>query len=137
MIYDKFEYEKDNNCRDKEIFFCNYAIVDLIPNDVWKRVAEDSIEYTLVSMLDKFFTHWKAEVKCLIFKTTMPIFNKCQDGHGRSADVYMTRYGENGETNLLSHSRTALEALLEMSGFGCDTLLQAVNEDKIRIAETK
>lgn len=134
MIYISQDYKKNyRDFRDKEIYFCNYAIVDLLPDDVWKVVAEDSIEYALISKLDKFFSHHKEP--CAVYKTTMPTFEKCQDGHGGSADVYITRYIDNGETNLLSHSRTALEALIDMSGYGCDTILQSIDEDKLFIAE--
>lgn len=134
MIYPKLEYERENELgKDRTIYYCHFPIVDMLPDDAWEEIKANTIECHLIAILDRSFGGGLLKDLVGVYKTTFPMFDSCQDGHGFSADIYMIRYVNDGETNLISYSASALIWMLKMMGAEKDFEIFMAKENEIEI----
>lgn len=106
MILKRYKKEKK---RDNTIYFCDFTIIDGL-DDAWQEISYNSIEGMLVAMLDEKFSHEQHFDIVHICKCRVPLF--ADDTYGGSSEVYLVKHINNGQTDLLSTSRIALEIML-------------------------
>ena len=106
--------DKNEKKRDNTIYFCDFPIMDGL-DDAWQEISYNSMEGMLVALLDEKFSHEQHFDIAHICKCRVPLFAELGDCYGSSAEVYLVKHINNGQTDLLSFSSQALEIMLGMA----------------------
>ena len=119
-----------------DVYFLDFSgIIDGLDEDTWNEVDYNSIEGAYIARIAEVFGRYLLEDGlCGVYKCKFPLFDAT--AYTETAEVYMVRHSNNGETNFISHSKAALEWISKMNEYNHPTIY-SFNEKSITFKHDK